>query len=200
MDYKFTSRDEIDTMELAENIESEKFPGMVICLDGELGSGKTVFVKGFAKSLGITENITSPTFTIVKTYENGQVIAGVLNDDKSKLLNTYEVMKTGVMKGGFSIDNTTIGIVATNAKLTKAQCKKISQMAHDGYAKAIFPIHTPHDGDTIFTMATGEIEVEADLTLIGSLATEVVEKSIINAIKNAKTIKNIVSYNELSKS
>ena len=64
------------------------------------------------------------------------------------------------MKGGFSIDNTTIGIVATNAKLTKAQCKKISQMAHDGYAKAIFPIHTPHDGDTIFTMATGEIEVE----------------------------------------
>ena len=133
-------------------------------------------------------------------YENGQVIAGVLNDDKSKLLNTYEVMKTGVMKGGFSIDNTTIGIVATNAKLTKAQCKKISQMAHDGYAKAIFPIHTPHNGDTIFTMATGEIEVEADLTLIGSLATEVVEKSIINAIKNAKTIKNIVSYNELSKS
>ena len=104
------------------------------------------------------------------------------------------------MKGGFSIDNTTIGIVATNAKLTKAQCKKISQMAHDGYAKAIFPIHTPHDGDTIFTMATGEIEVEADLTLIGSLATEVVEKSIINAIKNAKTIKNIVSYNELTKS
>ena len=71
------------------------------------------------------------------------------------------------MKGGFNINNTTIGIVATNAKLTKAQCKKISQMAHDGYAKAIFPIHTPHDGDTIFTMATGEIEVDADLTLIG---------------------------------
>ena len=60
-------------MELAENIESEKFPGMVICLDGELGSGKTVFVKGFAKSLGITENITSPTFNIVKEYENGEM-------------------------------------------------------------------------------------------------------------------------------
>ena len=73
MDYKFTSRSEQDTMELAENIESEKFPGMVICLDGELGSGKTVFVKGFAQSLGITENVTSPTFTIVKEYENGEV-------------------------------------------------------------------------------------------------------------------------------
>ena len=130
----------------------------------------------------------------------GQVIAGVLNDDKNELLNTYEMMKQGVMKGGFSIDNTTIGVVATNAKLTKAQCKKISQMSHDGYAKAIFPIHTPHDGDTIFTMSTGEVEVEADLTLLGSLATEVVEKSIINAIKNAKSIQNIVSYKELQES
>ncbi len=73
MDYKYTSRSEIDTMELAENIESEKFPGMIICLDGELGSGKTVFVKGFAKSLGITENITSPTFNIVKEYEQGEM-------------------------------------------------------------------------------------------------------------------------------
>lgn len=73
MDYKYTSRSENDTMELAENIESEKFPGMVICLDGELGSGKTVFVKGFAKSLGITDNITSPTFNIVKEYENGEM-------------------------------------------------------------------------------------------------------------------------------
>ncbi|MBD9114181.1 tRNA (adenosine(37)-N6)-threonylcarbamoyltransferase complex ATPase subunit type 1 TsaE [bacterium] len=73
MDYKYTSRNENDTMELAENIESEKFPGMIICLDGELGSGKTVFVKGFAKSLGITENITSPTFNIVKEYESGEM-------------------------------------------------------------------------------------------------------------------------------
>jgi len=73
MDYKFTSRSEEDTLELAENIESEKFPGMVICLDGDLGSGKTVFVKGFANSLGIKENITSPTFNIVKEYDSGEM-------------------------------------------------------------------------------------------------------------------------------
>ena len=73
MDYKITSRSIEDTMELAENIESEKFPGMVICLDGELGSGKTLFVKGFAKSLGIEDNITSPTFNIVKEYETGEL-------------------------------------------------------------------------------------------------------------------------------
>ncbi len=73
MDYKYTSRNETDTIELAQNIESEKFPNMVICLDGELGSGKTVFVKGFAQALGITDNITSPTFNLVKEYENGEL-------------------------------------------------------------------------------------------------------------------------------
>ena len=73
MDYKYTSRNETDTIELAQNIESEKFPNMVICLDGELGSGKTVFVKGFASALGITDNITSPTFNLVKEYTGGEL-------------------------------------------------------------------------------------------------------------------------------
>ena len=73
MEYKYTSKDESDTLELAQNIESEKFPNMVICLNGELGSGKTVFVKGFASSLGLSENITSPTFNIVKEYPNGEL-------------------------------------------------------------------------------------------------------------------------------
>lgn len=69
MNYKMTSNSDIDTIELAQNIESEKFPNMVICLEGDLGSGKTLFTKAFAKSLGIEENITSPTFNIIKEYE-----------------------------------------------------------------------------------------------------------------------------------
>jgi tRNA threonylcarbamoyladenosine biosynthesis protein TsaE len=73
MDYKYTSRNESDTLEIAQNMESEKFPNMVICLIGELGSGKTVFVKGFAQALGITENITSPTFNLVKEYLHGEM-------------------------------------------------------------------------------------------------------------------------------
>ena len=68
MEYKFTMRGEMDTIELAQNLESEKFPNMVICLNGELGSGKTVFTKGFANALGVTETVTSPTFTIIKEY------------------------------------------------------------------------------------------------------------------------------------
>jgi tRNA threonylcarbamoyladenosine biosynthesis protein TsaE len=73
MTYKITAYSEDDTIELAQNIESEKFPNMVICLEGDLGSGKTVFAKAFAKSLGITENITSPTFTIIKEYYGGEM-------------------------------------------------------------------------------------------------------------------------------
>lgn len=73
MDYKWTSFDEKETIELAENIESEKFPNMVICLKGDLGSGKTVFTKGFANALGITDTITSPTFNIVKEYYSGEM-------------------------------------------------------------------------------------------------------------------------------
>ena len=73
MEYKYTSKNENDTIALAQNIESEKFPNMVICLDGELGSGKTIFVKGFAHALGIEDTITSPTFNIIKEYPNGEL-------------------------------------------------------------------------------------------------------------------------------
>ena len=73
MDYKITTHSETETIEIAENFESEKFPNMVICLNGDLGSGKTVFTKGFASALGIEEVITSPTFTIVKEYYTGEL-------------------------------------------------------------------------------------------------------------------------------
>lgn len=69
MKYKFISNNELDTIEFAQNIESEKFQNMIICLDGELGSGKTVFTKGFAEAMAIEETITSPTFTIIKEYD-----------------------------------------------------------------------------------------------------------------------------------
>ena len=73
MDYKYTSRSVEDTLRVAQNIESEKFPNMVICLYGELGSGKTVFTKGFASSMEIEETITSPTFNIIKEYNSGEL-------------------------------------------------------------------------------------------------------------------------------
>ena len=72
-EYRITSRDERETIQIAQNLESEKFENMIICLEGDLGSGKTVFAKGFAGALGIDENITSPTFNIVKEYYSGEM-------------------------------------------------------------------------------------------------------------------------------
>lgn len=73
MEYKITTRDERDTINLAQNLESEKFENMIICLEGDLGSGKTIFTKGFAQALSIDENITSPTFNIIKEYLSGEM-------------------------------------------------------------------------------------------------------------------------------
>ena len=72
MEFKVITKNEKETMMIAENLESEKFAGMVICLEGELGSGKTVFVQGFARAMAIDETVTSPTFTLVKEY-NGEM-------------------------------------------------------------------------------------------------------------------------------
>ena len=70
--YKITTHSDVETIEVAQNIESEKFPNMVICLNGDLGSGKTLFTKGFAQAMGI-DDITSPTFTIIKEYTSGEM-------------------------------------------------------------------------------------------------------------------------------
>jgi tRNA threonylcarbamoyladenosine biosynthesis protein TsaE len=69
MQYKKIVNNLEETILLAQNLESDKFENMIICLDGELGAGKTTFTKGFAQALGIIESVTSPTFTIIKEYE-----------------------------------------------------------------------------------------------------------------------------------
>ena len=110
-----------------------KIRGSKYCTKGGIGSYSIKLDNGLVVAALVAVNAFGDV------YENGKVIAGVLDNTKTKVLNSYELMKQGVNKGGFSIDNTTIGIVATNAKLDKAGCKKISQMAHDGYAKSDIP-------------------------------------------------------------
>lgn len=103
MEYKFTSRSVEDTLTLAQNIESEKFPNMVICLIGELGSGKTVFTKGFAAAMGIEDTITSPTFNIIKEYLSGEL--PLYHMDVYRLEETDESIgfKDYFNKGGVTI-------------------------------------------------------------------------------------------------
>lgn len=118
-------------------------------------------------------------------YDTGKRIAGIITEDKTALSSTEEVMyaEIGRKRNVFS-GNTTIGCVITNAKLTKVQANKLASIAHNGYAKAINPVHTSVDGDTIFVMATGEVEVGPDA--LGALATEVMARAICRGVKAAE--------------
>lgn len=117
--------------------------------------------------------------------ETGQTIAGLMTSDKSALSSTFETMM-GEMSANRNVfsGNTTIGCLITNAKLNKTQCNKLASIVHNGYAMAIRPVHTSADGDTIFVMATGEVEVSPDA--LGALATRVMAKAINNAARSAE--------------
>lgn len=117
--------------------------------------------------------------------DTGKRLAGILNEEKTEILNTEEIMYSQYddQRNVFS-GNTTIGCIVTNAKLTKSQANKLASIAHNGYARAIRPVHTMADGDTIFVMATGEVEVMADA--VGALATDVMARAINRAVTEAK--------------
>jgi L-aminopeptidase/D-esterase-like protein len=94
-------------------------------------------------------------------------------------------------------ENTTIGIVATNARLTKSEASRMALMADDGFAKAIVPSHTTGDGDTVFAVATGKWTGEANVTIIGALAAEAMAEAIVRAVSKAETSNNVPSAREL---
>ncbi len=116
----------------------------------------------------------------------GKVIAGVRTADGKGLADARLLLRSGATFTARPGENTTLGVVATNATLTKAQARKVAQMAHDGYARAISPIHTPADGDTIFTLATAARPGEPDILRIGALAADVMSEAIVRAALSAK--------------
>lgn len=168
-----------------------KVLGPANAMKSGLGSA-TVAAGGLIVSAIVVVNSSGDIFD----YETGCQIAGVYDYEKREMMNTYSIMK---MKGkplGFPMRNTTIGVVASNAVLTKDEANKLAEMAHNGFARSINPVHTMLDGDTIFTMNTSE--VRADLSLAGTMASEAVSRAITNAIINAKPCCGLTAYCSLS--
>jgi len=126
----------------------------------------------------------------------GQVVAGARGAD-GKLLDARLLVRGGGNREGRAGENTTIGLVATNAKLTKVQAQKMAQMAHDGYARAISPVHTPGDGDTIFSAATGTWDGQVNYGQIGSLAAEAMADAIVRAATQAASSNNLPAARDL---
>jgi L-aminopeptidase/D-esterase-like protein len=131
--------------------------------------------------------------------DTGRVVAGVRNPDGT-FADARQLLRAGppapAPRPG---ENTTIGLVATNAKLTKAEATRMALMADDGFARAIFPSHTMGDGDTVFSLATGRWTGEANVSQIGALAADVMARAIVRAATEATGLPNLPSARDLAR-
>jgi L-aminopeptidase/D-esterase-like protein len=130
---------------------------------------------------------------------NGRIIAGVRTPNGRALADARMLVRSGALvqppRNG---EQTTIGVVATNARLTKPQATKVAQMAHDGLARTVSPVHTPVDGDTIFALATAVHEGDVNLMLIGALAAEVTADAVMRAVREATGLPGLPAARDLS--
>ena len=128
--------------------------------------------------------------------DDGQILGGLRLPDGgfASVLNMLRLMPRPLPQTNSEAENTVIGVVATNARLTKTEANKVAQMAQDGLARAVRPAHTMHDGDTMFALATGEIP--ADVSLIGAYAAEVTAAAIRNGVRAATTLAGVRSWSE----
>lgn len=129
-------------------------------------------------------------------YKTQEILAGV-NIDKKCVSASQIILDQMDQLRKLPDGNTTIGCIVTNVKLTKAQCTKIAEISHNGYAKSIDPVHTMSDGDTIFVLSTNEVDGMVDA--VGILAVEVISKCIQRAIKKAKSGYGLLAYQDLKK-
>ncbi|MFA5638290.1 MAG: P1 family peptidase [Anaerovoracaceae bacterium] len=131
--------------------------------------------------------------------KTGKTLAGILSEDKNSLDSTLRIMQEeiGQARNVFS-GNTTIGCIITNGKLSKDQANKMAQIAHNGFARAINPVHTSADGDTIFVMSTGEVEVNVDA--LSQISAQVMAKAINRAVMSAEPAFGLKAANDFKES
>ncbi|MDC6168247.1 P1 family peptidase [Paucibacter sp. XJ19-41] len=129
---------------------------------------------------------------------NGQLIAGARGDDGRPLGMLQAMLRGELPAVPLSGTATTLGIVATDASLDKAAAKKLAQMAHDGLARTINPVHTVSDGDVIFSLATGTTGERGDLRLLGPLAAEVTARAVLRAVRAATGLPGLPAVAELA--
>jgi L-aminopeptidase/D-esterase-like protein len=128
----------------------------------------------------------------------GNTVAGVRGEDGRTLVGAMNLLMAGQgadasQKG----ENTSIGVVATDVKMTQAEATKVAQMAHDGLARSIRPVHTPWDGDTLFALSTGDVAVAQPALLVGAVAAEVVARAVLRAVRLSTGLPGLPSVRDL---
>jgi L-aminopeptidase/D-esterase-like protein len=164
-----------------------KTGGASRAMKGGIGSYAMVMTDGLIVGAIVAVNAAGD----VIDPATGKVVAGARTADGKSLADARVLLTSGAQQPPGIGENTTIGVVATNAVLTKTQATKVAEMAQDGFARAIFPSHTMGDGDTIFTLATGTLPAATgpgaatDVSRIGSLAALVMAQAVVRAAQQA---------------
>ena len=168
-------------------------------MKGGLGSAALVLPNGLVVAAIVAVNavgdVIDPT--------SGRVVAGVRTEDGKGLADVRTLLRSGALLRNPAQarpqpgQHTTIGLVATNAKLSKAEVTRMALMADDGYARAISPSHTTGDGDTVFSLATGTLQDNVSVTMVGALAAEAMSEAIVRAVSKAETIGGVPAAREL---
>ncbi|MFZ5967926.1 MAG: P1 family peptidase [Bacillota bacterium] len=168
-----------------------KVLGQSRAMKGGIGSHSIILPNGVIIGAVVAVN----AFGDIRDVHTGSMIAGARNQNTKALIETCKYMQEHTKESlHFSRENTTIGVIATNAKLTKAQCQKLAQMGMRGYGKVISPYGTTLDGDMLFALSTGE--EMCDLNVLGIAAAEAVAVAINNGIQTAASIEGIPSSYE----
>jgi L-aminopeptidase/D-esterase-like protein len=151
-------------------------------MKGGVGTASIVMPDGLVVAALVAVNAVGD----VVDPATGKVVAGVRTADGRGFADARTILRAGRPIRAMPGQNTTIGVVATNARLTKTEATKVAQMAHDGLARAIYPAHTMADGDAIFAMATGVQQAgDADVSRIGALGAEMMADAIVRAVQQA---------------
>lgn len=168
-----------------------KLLGMEHCMKSGIGS-YAVQVGNLQVGAVVAVNAVGDVYD----YENGRKIAGLLAaDGKTFLDSELAAMQAIEAQTEKFVGNTTLGVILTNARLDKAHLCKIAGMAHDGYARAIRPVHTSMDGDSIYAVSLGD--VPADMDVVGTLAARVMAKAIVRAVQAAEPAYGLPSAGEI---
>jgi len=135
-------------------------------------------------------------FGDVRDPDTGRLLAGVRTEDGRRLADASACLAELQTLAGFTRQNTVLGVVATNARLDRAQVTRVAQMAHDGIARAVVPSHSLYDGDTIFALSTGTL-AGGEVTVVGALAAQLMAQAIVNAVRHAVGAGGLPAHRDL---
>lgn len=160
----------------------------------------TASVKIPGTSLVVAAIVAANPAGDVRDPHTGAILAGARTEDGKGFADTMGQILNGYRVRIRPGTHTTIGVVATNAKFGKPEATKIAQMAHDGLARTINPVHTPHDGDVLFAACTGTIEEPMDVGALGAIGAEVVARAVVRAVKTATGVMGIPAMRDFARS